>query len=319
MEVDHLQPSEVKRLRDFHLFQAEQHALSSVSVFDMTFSQGRRADRSTNEEHVLSLQILAAVCCTDSRNLTIGLRTWERAIAKARDNLQGVSMGKPFERLADIYHNAAVCHMHTALDPSLSLGGAGPGSPERIFERARTLVNKAVEARAQIVKARAVPASSSSSSSLSPPSPVVPAHRPSDYIASPSGVTGLDDDMNKGAPPPANGGGSTQGDNDSEEARLLDLSKELAQTLSAKYRAWKADQEGVQGAESSLRYLSELDEDEWEECEPGEEGCEAFVVDTEPASGASSDLLSEHGEEDEDEGVEEARRRYAAQMAFLEQ
>ena len=117
--MDHLSVAQEQQLRNFHLFQAEQHALSSVSIFDNTFAHGRKADRSTKEEHILSLQILAAVCCTESRNLTTGLQTWERAIAKARDNLQGVSIGKPLERLADIYHNAALCHMHTALNPSL--------------------------------------------------------------------------------------------------------------------------------------------------------------------------------------------------------
>ena len=100
----------------FIYFKAEQHALSSVSIFDNTFAHGRKADRSTRK-NISYLQILAAVCCTESRNLTTGLQTWERAIAKARDNLQGVSIGKPLERLADIYHNAALCHMHTALNP----------------------------------------------------------------------------------------------------------------------------------------------------------------------------------------------------------
>ncbi len=309
---DILTAAQMQQLRDYHLFQAEQHALSSVSLFDTTFSHGRRADRSTNEEHVLSLQILAAVCCTDSRNLTTGLQTWERTIAKARDNLQGVSIGKPLERLADIYHNAAVCHMHTALDPALSDSGLHTGlvNPERVFERARTLVAKAVEARAQIVKACAVPASGA----FTPP-PTVPAHRPSDYAASGARVIGLDDDINKGAPPSAGVKTRHVGD-DSEEARLLGLSEDLARTLSQKYHVWKAGRsKGTSENDPPPRYLSELDEDEWEECEPGEEGCEAFVVDVEPERGHTPSIAEDDGV---DADVEEARRHYAAQMAFLD-
>ena len=64
-------------------------------------------------------------------------------------------------------------------------------SSERIFDRAQTLVAKAVEARAKIFEARAVPAMGTGS-----PLPTVPAHRPSDYVASHASKAGLDDDIN---------------------------------------------------------------------------------------------------------------------------
>lgn len=91
-----------------------------------------------------------------------------------------------------------------------------------------------------------------------------------------------------------------------------------------------------EGDLSSLRYLSELDEDEWEECEVGEEGCEAFIVDTDtdmlaeeaaepPKGGAvevggkAGDTSDEEQEDDDedDEDVQAARKRYAAQIDFL--
>ena len=209
--------------------------------------------------------------------------------------------------------------MHTAQSTLRSGGGARAGSGERIFQRARVLVNKAVEARAQILNARDVPATGSSTK------PSVPAHRPSPYIASSSrGHAGVEEDVNRGAPAYMTGG---EGEEDSEEARLLGLSRELAETISRKYEAWKevggtgGEKAGtVDAADSNpLRYLSELDEDEWEECEPGEEGCEAFVVDT-PEMGTSATKMSsmekvEH--EDEDEDLAEVRRRYAEQTALL--
>ena len=139
------------------------------------------------------------------------------------------------------------------------------------------------------------------------PLPTVPAHRPSDYVASHASKAGLDDDINKGAP--SISGDPYVAEKDSEEARLLELSKDLARTLSQKYLAWKADK-ATKTPENDppTRYLSELDEDEWEECEPGEDGCEAFIVDTEPAGGASTQTashVSDEGEEDAD--VKEAK------------
>ena len=46
-----------------------------------------------------------------------------------------------------------------------------------------------------------------------------------------------------------------------------------------------------------------------------EEGCEAFVVDVEPERGHTPSIAEDDGV---DADVEEARRHYAAQMAFLD-
>lgn len=320
-DTDVLKRQQQQQLRDFHLYQAEQHALSSVYVFDSTFGDLHQADRSTNEEHALSLQILAAIYCTDGRNLTLGMQTWDRTVAKARDNLQGVSLGKPLERLADVYHNAAVCHLHSAQ----AAHGQGRGGGARLFDRALALVQKAIEARERLHDARAVPVS------VRPP---VPAHRPTEYTASNNGGGGEGTEDSRSN---SNRNGISE-----DERRMLALSLDLQENIKRKYALWRdSSRDGTTTSSSSndnsggssgsnahhqnhqqeldlesMRYLSELDEEEWEECEAGEEGCEAFIVDA-AAAEVHDTTPQQVVEEEEDEDIRDAQKRYAAQSAFL--
>jgi len=176
------------------------------------------------------------------------LRTWTKAISKARANTYGLPLGAQYEQLASVLLNAAMCyrdlHSHVA---------------------ALTLVQEAIAVREDIVAS-----------------------------------------------------GDTRG------AQALQLARDLREDLHQQTSSRAGVGAGA-GAVAGEEALPVAHEEEWEVCEEGEAGCQAFYVDEDGFDGdydesGHHDDDNDDDDDDDDEEEEarelaEIRARYAEQAA----
>ena len=81
----------------------------SVKFFEEAYPPSHPADRSSSLEHLHSLQLLAAVACTQG-DFPYGLAKWKSTLEKAEALMAGVRLGRPLEMLAEATFNAALCN-----------------------------------------------------------------------------------------------------------------------------------------------------------------------------------------------------------------
>eukprot|EP00606_Chrysophyceae_sp_TOSAG23-5_P001617 GSChrysophyteH2.ASY1.ANO1.111.1 assembled CDS len=203
--------------RDSCFDAAETHASKSVALFHDYFSL--EYDRSIHGEHLQSLQVLAAIYCTDGRNFAKGTEMWKNAVNMAHQNMNNLRMGQQLDLYGSILHNAAVCHLHA-----------------NQLEKALELSKEAMRAREEFSVQQGLP---------------------------------------------------VEGENLQETNALLAISRDLYGSVSKHTRDHdsnsnsnsnlKSKQQQHEG-EEKVYSMADFDEEEWEECEEGEEGCEAFIV-----------------------------------------
>lgn len=207
------------------------HAESSVQLFDKYLSD--TTERSVTSENVHSLQILAAVHCTENLNLTRGLIVWERTVHMASAAMRGVHMGPPLDMYGGILHNAAVCYQQAGSTVAL--------------DRASLLAKEAVNAR--------------------------------ELYSTQQGISTQEDDNDKNAP--------------------LKASRDLLRNIDTKRKHTHSSGIDIgigsvsgssesSGSDAKVYQESDFTEEEWEECQEGEEGCEAFYVTDEGAAAAAA-------------------------------
>ena len=208
------------------------HAESSVQLFDEYLSESQ--DRSVINENIHSLQILAAVHCTEARNLTRGLIIWERTVDLAGAAMRGVYMGPALDIYGGILHNAAVCFQQEGSAAAL--------------RRAAIFAKEAVSARELYSRQQGIPMDSQNA--LNSNELLQMSRELVENIKSKRLERGLDS-------------------RESEEHEKMPLSASGASTEPLTFGG---------AGQTKVYKESDFSEEEWEECQEGEEGCEAFFV-----------------------------------------